>query len=79
MKQLSAEGKLNETQSLFMAARKPDEELYDLTADPHEVRNLAGSPAHAATLKKMREQLDAWLVEVDDKGRYPEDAGAAAL
>jgi arylsulfatase A-like enzyme len=79
MKQLFAEGKLNETQSLFMAPRKPDEELYELAADPHEVRNLAGSSAHAATLKKMRAQLDGWLAATGDQGRFPEDPRAAAL
>jgi arylsulfatase A-like enzyme len=79
MKKLHAEGKLDAAQSLFMAPRKPDEELYDLTADPHEVRNLASSAAHAATLKKMREQVEGWLLAVDDKGRHAEAASAAAL
>ena len=34
MKQLHAEGKLTPAQQLFMAPRKPAEELFDLAADP---------------------------------------------
>ena len=45
---------LNPIQLLFMAPEKPAEELYDVVDDPHEVRNLAGSPAHQAVLARMR-------------------------
>lgn len=71
-KELHAAGKLTPEQALFMAERKPDEELYDVQADPDEVRNLAGDPAHADTLAAMRQRLDAWLEETDDRGRHPE-------
>ena len=36
---------------------RPREELYELGSDPHQVRNLAADPAHAATLDKLRQQL----------------------
>jgi arylsulfatase A-like enzyme len=34
---------------------RPAEELYDLTADPHEQRNLAGDASHVQTLRKLRD------------------------
>jgi N-sulfoglucosamine sulfohydrolase len=71
-RRLAFEGKLNRTQMLFMSRTKPAEELYDLEKDPYEVRNLAPSPEHAATLKEMREALDKWIVDTRDLGEVPE-------
>jgi N-sulfoglucosamine sulfohydrolase len=47
---------------------RPAEELYDLSADPHELRNLAADPQHADRMKQMREQLDQWMHAQGDKG-----------
>ncbi len=44
----------------------PREELYDLTADPHEVHNLADDPALQATLQELRDQLKQWQEQTDD-------------
>lgn len=51
---------------------RPAEELYDLTADPWELSNLAAEPAHAATLKTLRGNLDTWMKEQSDKGLQTE-------
>jgi len=72
MKELHAQGKLTPVQTLFMAPRKPDEELYDIKNDPYEINNLAASPEHRQTLKKMRAILERWIEETGDKGRFPE-------
>jgi hypothetical protein len=48
------------------------EELYDTWNDPHEIENLAGDPAHAATLDRLRSALDAWLARTEDWGAIPE-------
>lgn len=71
-RRLAFEGKLNDTQKLFMAPTKPEEELYDTQADPHEVKNLAGSKEHEATLKRMRAALDRWMTNTKDLGEVPE-------
>jgi arylsulfatase A-like enzyme len=65
MKELHAAGKLKGSELLFMADRKPSVELYDVGADPHEVRNLAASPAHQQELKKLNGMLDEWVRMAD--------------
>lgn len=44
----------------------PEWELFDCEADPHELRNLAGDPAHAGTFREMRAKLDAKMAEIGD-------------
>ena len=73
VKQLAKEGKLSPEAALFAAERKPIEELFDLHADPHEVKNLAGDPAHAETLKRLRGLIDEWVVATNDQGFRMED------
>ena len=73
VKQLYREGKLNAVQSLFPGESKPIEELFDLQADPYEVKNLAADPAHRDRLTAMRKLLDGWLAEVGDKGETMEN------
>ena len=42
-------------------ARDGEEQLFDLEKDPGEIHDLAGDPAHAATLRHWRDQLIAHL------------------
>lgn len=49
---------------------RPAEELYDLTADPHEATNLAAAPAHAERLRAMRAELDEWMTAQGDTKRF---------
>ena len=73
MEILYAQGKLTPEQTLFMALTRPDEELYDLQADPYELNNLAGDENYQDTLKKLRSILEEWVEQTDDHGRIPED------
>jgi uncharacterized sulfatase len=42
------------------APAERDPQLFDLSADPAERRNLAARPSHRARLKTLRARLDAW-------------------
>lgn len=66
------DGKLNERHRRMWETPQPVEELFDLGADPWEVENLAGDPAHAAKLEEMRERVKAKMAEVKDTGIVPE-------
>jgi len=64
-------GKLDEAQSAFWKAKAP-EELYDLENDRDEVKNLAASPEHLATLEKLRVALRENEARILDVGLLPE-------
>ena len=54
--------------------KRPLEELYDCRADPHQVRNLAGDPAHAEVRSELWGRLEAALRAGNDprlEGRDP--------
>jgi N-sulfoglucosamine sulfohydrolase len=72
IKDLAAENKLSPIQAALAAPTMPEEELYDLQTDPHEIKNLAHSPQHAEVLKRLRVALEKWISDTDDKGRVLE-------
>ena len=53
---------------------RPAEELYDLTNDPSELKNLAAEPEHVDRLKMLRVDLDAWMKANNDDGLATEKA-----
>jgi len=67
-------GRLNDVQSAFWRP-KPSEELYDLAADPHQIRNLAQSGAAHVKLGELRSALDTHILKTWDNGFFPETAG----
>jgi N-sulfoglucosamine sulfohydrolase len=66
MRRLRAAGKLSEPQMSCFIKPRPEEELYDLEADPHELRSLAGDSKYAGTLKELRAALQKWQTETAD-------------
>ena len=63
---------LTDLQRSVMKVPRPAEELYDIAADPHETRNLAHDPDHAATKQRLRHELQRWRDEYGDLGVIPE-------
>jgi len=80
MRELHAQGKLAGPAAELMERRGPCEELYDLDADPHEIRNLAESTEaeHREALMRLRAALDVWIAETGDRGARPEAAEVVA-
>lgn len=70
-KKLHDEGKLTPQQDAFWNV-KPPEELYDLKADPDEVRNLADSPKHQEIKARLRTAQQELAAKIRDVGFVPE-------
>jgi len=45
---------------------RPKEELFDLTKDPHEMKNVAHDPANSAVLVELRQRVRTWQQETND-------------
>ncbi|MCP3927866.1 MAG: sulfatase [Bacteroidetes bacterium] len=64
----------NNQPDLFQLAfgKRPEEELYDVAADPFQLNNLAEKKESRKILKKMRASLKEWMAETNDlRSKYP--------
>jgi N-sulfoglucosamine sulfohydrolase len=69
---LRDEGRLNIFQMQWFRTTKPNEELFDCFADPHELNNLANNPAYNQKLQELRTEMDRWLQDINDTPNLPE-------
>lgn len=46
--------------------KRPEEELYDLRRDPHQIASVADGPAYASARKRLRRELDRWMKQSED-------------
>ena len=51
---------------------RPEFELYDIAADPYQLKNLAEDPKHADRLRDMQATLNAWMKSEGDEGLVTE-------
>lgn len=58
---------IGDSKYIFMKS-KQDEELYDLKFDPYEVDNIVNNPDYIDKLIELRNALNTWQYEIDDKG-----------
>ena len=66
------EDSLDEVQKLWFATTKPDEELYDLWNDPHEVINLAHHDQYQEIRLRLSRELERWIELTNDPLTLPE-------
>lgn len=72
MLRLDAEGKLEGPQKSWMAYSRSPEELYDVKADPFQVKNLINDPGLATVLEDLRKRHQQWTLETGDMGHLNE-------
>ena len=78
LKELNSEGKLTPEQAQLCAATMPEEELYDLEKDPHEIHNLARDPRSQPVLQRLRQVLEKWIQDSKDQGSVFEPSDVVA-
>jgi N-sulfoglucosamine sulfohydrolase len=66
------EGKLTGIHKALWEAPETSEQLYDLSADPWEINNLAADPVYTGKLKQLRDRLKATMMTIRDTGLVPE-------
>lgn len=64
-------GSLNTIQQQFFEPR-PAEQLFELSDDPFETRDLANDPAYADLLSSMRQELNSKVKSINDLSMFPE-------
>ncbi len=64
---LKDEDKLTADQQSCFLTPRPEIELYDLEADPHELHNLAGQKEFQKVQEELRAVLDQWQEETHDR------------
>jgi uncharacterized sulfatase len=58
--------------TIYFQSPRPSEELYDVSVDPHQIRNLAANSEFEHVLHRLRTQLADWMRKHEDLGGVPE-------
>ncbi|MCG8579565.1 MAG: sulfatase [Bacteroidales bacterium] len=73
-KKAREEGMLTPYQEEHWFGIRPNEELYDMENDPHQMNNLANDPVFTEVLMNHRMALNNWMIACNDKGMQDEQA-----
>jgi len=66
IRKLEHSGELDAWQKELYFGPRPEEELYDVANDPHELKNLAGDPDYQQVLDRMRKELQEFMESHED-------------
>jgi arylsulfatase A-like enzyme len=66
LRSLQKAGRLTAAQRALFQSPRPQLELYDLKADPWELRNVADQPAYAREVRELAQALQRWSEQSDD-------------
>jgi len=66
LRELAKAGKLTPAQMDPLLEPRPAEELFNLSDDTHQLKNLAGDPEHRKVLEDLRELMDQWQRRTGD-------------
>ena len=72
MLSLRDNNQLTENQALWFRDEKDPIELFDTENDPHELNNLAGNSEYVDKITELSDEMDRWMVEIEDQGLIPE-------
>lgn len=72
MLRLDAEGKLSGPQKSWFSYSRPPEELYDVKADPFQLKNLINNPKMKTQLENLRKLHAEWTLATGDMGHINE-------
>lgn len=72
LEELHAAGKLNPDQEKWFQSPRPEAELYDLSADPHELNNLANNPRYTAKIRELSLAFDQWVTDYNEHWKLTE-------
>ncbi len=72
MLRLDAEGKLTGDQKSWFTYTRPPEELYDVKADPFQLKNIATDAKYREVLNNHRRLHETWTRETGDLGHMNE-------
>jgi uncharacterized sulfatase len=69
---LATKPEMTAAQQSMWLAKRPVEELYDISSDPYETNNLAGNPNYLGVLEELRERNSEIMIRSHDSGLAPE-------
>jgi len=66
LRELARQGKLTPAQMDPLLEPRPAEELFNVSDDPHQIKNIAGDPEYRKVLEELRKLMDEWQDRTGD-------------